>query len=96
MTEPRVLLARKIHRQSEAYPTDFLTLRMPSGKKCKGFSKTEIYVISLLIKRTKPPPLAGSATGEWSGRTGLRTPFHNPEGELGLKRIFLFGFALTH
>jgi hypothetical protein len=88
MPEPRVLPARKIHRQSEAYPKDFLTLRTPSGKSAKYFLKQKYVFISLLLRRTKPSPLAGSATGEWSGRTGLRTPFHNPEGELGLKRIF--------
>jgi hypothetical protein len=61
-------------------------------KSAKGFSKT--YIFSHPANYV--PPLAGSATEEWSGGTRLRGPAHSPERELGLKRNFFFGFAVTH
>jgi hypothetical protein len=52
--------------------------------------------IFLFRELTPPPPLAGSATGEWSGERAAEVPAHNPERELRLERNFLFGFIVTH
>jgi hypothetical protein len=63
-------------------------------KVSKEFSKTIICVIYVLSRRTRAP-LAGPAAGKWSAGMRLRCFAHNPERELGAKRIFLFGFAVT-
>jgi hypothetical protein len=68
---------------------------IPEHKKVsKEFSKTIICVIYVLSRRMRAP-LAGQAAGKWSAGMRLRCFAHNPERELGAKRIFLFGFAVT-
>ena len=68
---------------------------IPEDKKVsKEFSTTIICVIYVLSRRTRAP-LAGQAAGKWSAGMRLLCFAHNPERELGAKRIFLFGLAVT-
>jgi hypothetical protein len=55
---------------------------------CKGFSKTEIRVISLPISRTRRRRWRVRRQGEWSGRTRLRASGPQPGTRVGDRRDF--------